>query len=117
MTSDHTARVFDAVEVEACFDDVLNIYTNDRRFRDKTGVDCILALILLTSPSFEFDIANLGGGERNPLDPEVSGLFVEANDFATFVDGIIDGLTMYGWTPHVLLLTVVDAINFDFVAL
>ena len=81
---DHTLHVVDAIHVEACFDDVPNIYVENREFRDKTGVENRFVRVLLTSPGFAIYFANNVGGQRNPLDPEVNGLFVEANDFAMF---------------------------------
>ena len=63
-------------KVEACFDDVLNVYANDRVFGDQTGVDSIFAFILLTSPHFEFGFADYCGCKLNILDPEISGLLV-----------------------------------------
>ena len=42
--------------------------------------------------------------------------FIATDYFATIVCGIIDGLTLNGRTPHVGLIVIVDAIDFDFVA-
>ena len=45
----------------------------------------------------------------------VNGAFVEANNFASRVGFIIARLTMHGWTPLMLNLTIQNTLDFDLV--
>ena len=110
MTADHTSHIFDAMHVEACLDQVLQV------FWDQTQVSDQFDHILLSGPHFAGDCANLNGGNWDPFDPEVNGLLIETNNFASGVGFVIGQLTMHGWTPVMFSFAIQNPSDFDLVA-